>query len=216
MVQVCRGPRQKTARFAPHSCRNCHFARNLTFMTTQMSIWRDRAAQLLALAAITAGPAYAVNAIAGEVEFPQETQALVAATSALFDAVEAEADRPSVPRIRIDGLAIPASATTSDAVFPTANGPVRHLTGYRITWYPLDHMMGAVDFMGTWNDNRNLVCGYVTWNLDDPAEPVLDQVVANYVDLTRLDAMTPADAQMALLDANCAYGEIDPNFTVFD
>ena len=115
-------------------------------------------------------------------------------------------------------LAIPASFETDiqmSNVFPLNRGPVQHLTGYRINWYPVDRLLGAVDFMGTYDGNRNLVCGYVTWDLTDPKTPTLDHVVATYVDLAVLTDATPAEAQMALLDANCAYGEIDPNFTVF-
>ena len=77
-------------------------------------------------------------------------------------------------------------------------------------------MLGAVDFMGTWNGNRDLVCGYLTWDLTDPSDVRLAQVNTSYLETRVLSDMTPADAQMALLEANCAYGEIDPNFAVFD
>ncbi len=151
-------------------------------------------------------------------EFPEQTQALVTATSALFETVES-APAPNGTRIRIKGLAIPASQTPGDAIlqaFPSEHGPVRHLTGYRVNWYPVDRLLGAVDFMGTYDRNRGLVCGYVTWDLSDPDAPQIDQLVANYVDLELLTRGHPDAAHAALLDANCAYGEIEPNFTVFD
>ena len=153
-------------------------------------------------------------------EFPEETAALVAATVALFDAIEAESlVKPRIPEIRIEGLAIPAKLPADAALtqaFPDDKGLVQHLTGYRINWYPVDRFLGAVDFMGTFDGNRNLVCGYILWDVSDPEAPTLDRVIANYLDVDRLDAATPAEAHRALLDANCAYGEIEPNFTVFD
>ena len=183
--------------------------------------WFNSVALAIALAGISATGASAANAQAapGE-EFPEETAALVAATVALFEAIEAEGDAaPRIPEIRIEGLAIPAKLPTNAAwtrAFPDDKGPVQHLTGYRINWYPVDRFLGAVDFMGTYDGNRNLVCGYVIWDVSDPDAPALDRVIANYLDLDRLDAAAPADAHRALLDANCAFGEIEPNFTVFD
>ncbi len=183
--------------------------------------WFNSVALAIALAGISATGASAANAQAapGE-EFPEETAALVAATVALFEAIEAEGDAaPRIPEIRIEGLAIPAKLPINAAwtrAFPANKGPVQHLTGYRINWYPVDRFLGAVDFMGTYDGNRNLVCGYVIWDVSDPDAPALDRVIANYLDLDRLDAAAPADAHRALLDANCAFGEIEPNFTVFD
>ena len=171
----------------------------------------------LPLVALLAG-ACAVSADQSGVEFADETQALVAATSALFDAIES-APSGDFPQIRIEGLAVPASASLDEGVmqaFPSVNGPVQHLTGYRVNWYPVDRLLGAVDFMGTYNRNRGLVCGYVTWDLSDPKTPQIDRLVANYVDLNLLAKRHPGATHAALLDANCAYGEIEPNFTVFD
>ena len=155
-------------------------------------------------------------AASGNVEFPVETAAIVKATADFFDTVEASAPTPRkrAPVIGLPQLALPARLDMSEAQsqFGNDHGPVAHLTGYRINWYPVDRMIGAVDFMGTWNDNRDLVCGFLIWDLSDPALPTLDSVVVNYVDVSDL---APADAHGALLDANCAYGEIDQNFTVF-
>ena len=164
--------------------------------------------------------ASAISATGAEqpLEFPQETAALVAATTALFDAVE-NTESETVPRIRIDGLAIPASVALDDAatgLFPLDHGPVRHLTGYRVNWYPVDRLLGAVDFMGTYDRNRGLVCGYVTWDVTDTEAPEVAQLVANYLDLGDLDGKSAEATQAALLDANCAYGDIDLNFTVFE
>lgn len=152
-----------------------------------------------------------------EVEFPLETAAIVAATSSYFDSIEAvEAPAPDLPVFRIGALAMPASASL-DAPAPFGpDRPVRHLTGYRISWYPVDRFLGSVDFMGTWNENRDLVCGYLTWDLTDPDAPELVHVSAVYVDLGELSGMEPSEAHQVLLDANCAYAEIDLNFTVFE
>lgn len=176
-----------------------------------------KSAIALPLVTLVAGT---LSASAGQddIEFPAQTDALVAATSALFEAVE-NAPSSNGTQIRVDGLAIPASQTLDDdlaAAFPSENGPVQHLTGYRINWYPMDRLLGAVDFMGTYDRNRGLVCGFVTWDLSDPGDPQIDQLVANYVDLELLAKRHPGATHAALLDANCAYGEIEPNFTVFD
>ena len=183
--------------------------------------WFRCVASATAFAAISATGVFASNAIpTPSEEFPEETAALVAATMALFDSIETESDaKPRLPEIRIEGLAIPATLPANAALtqaFPDEKGPVQHLTGYRINWYPVDRFLGAVDFMGTYDGNRNLVCGYIMWDVSDPDAPELDRVIANYVDLDRLDATTPAEAHRVLLDANCAFGEIEPNFTVFD
>ena len=152
-------------------------------------------------------------------EFPEETAAIVAATADLFDTVEAGIKpAPEIKRDRVIGdFVTPASARSDQARFgglTDEHGPVKNLTGYRITWYPVDRFLGAVDYMGTWNGNRDLVCGHVTWDLSDPANPVLDEIEAHYVDISKLS--TSPDAHQALLNANCAFGEIEQNFTVFE
>ncbi len=186
-----------------------------------MNKWCKWVVTATALAGFSATPVFATNAVPspGE-EFPEETAALVAATVALFEAIESEgAAKPRLPEIRFEDAATPVKLPTNSSwtrAFPDDRGPVRHLTGYRINWYPVDRFLGAVDFMGTYDGNRNLVCGYIMWDVSDPDAPELDRVIANYVDLDRLDAATPAEAHRALLDANCAFGEIEPNFTVFE
>ena len=147
--------------------------------------------------------------------FPDETQALLTATSTLFDEVEAGAtSRQKKPVISIPRLIKPVSSDPRDAF--ESHGRLRHLTGYRVSWYPTDRLLGSVDFMGTWDGNRNLVCGYVTWDLSEPGAPVLEQVSANYLDVSSLSGMSDARIHSALLEANCAFGAIDPNYTLFD
>lgn len=148
-------------------------------------------------------------------EFPQETAALVAATAELFDAVEAA---PKSDRGFSFQISATPAALSKEAGVEAFNqmGPVDHLTGYRISWYPVDRFLGSVDFMGTWDGNRNLVCGYVLWDLSDPDAPALESVVANYVEVAELADAGMEEAHIALLDANCAYGDIDLNYTVFD
>lgn len=149
------------------------------------------------------------------VEFPKETAALVEATTAYFDAIEATPQkRDRVPVIRMPELAqkIKTNVSLSENDALTQNGPVNHLTGYRISWYPVDRFLGTVDFMGTWDGNRNLLCGYLTWDLTHPEYPVLDDVTAHFLDLDELSAMEPALAHETLLEANCAFGAIDQNY----
>ena len=174
-------------------------------------------------AAVSAAPAQAVDRVSSaSVEFPTETAAVVAATSAFFDAAERAASGDHAPKqqpvIGLPEIVSPARlGNRDDPRFAalTREGPVQHLTGYRISWYPVDRFLGAVDFMGTWNDNRNLVCGYVTWDLSGSGMPQLENVTANFVDLSGFATASPEEIHEALLEANCAYGAIDVNFALF-
>ena len=186
-----------------------------------MTIWVDHktiGAAAAAFAISFASVGHAANAIPhSEAEFALETRAMVEVTAALFDAVEST-PAPSGPNVLTLDVT-PASLSGDDAIasaFPSDRGPVQHLTGYRINFYPTGRLLGAVDFMGTFDKNRNLVCGYVTWDLTDPDAPQMMQLVANYVDVGTLTDQPVDDAHAALLEANCAYGDIDPNFTVFE
>lgn len=153
------------------------------------------------------------------VEFPVETAALVTATESFFASVEADGDAARPPQISIeDGLARQISMDVADDAalsLTRPHGPIERLTGYRISWYPLDRLMGAVDFMGAYGE-ANLVCGYLMWDLSDPAAPVLDDVVASYLDTAMLASMGDFEAHERLLEANCAFGELAPNFSVLD
>ena len=176
-------------------------------------------AAFLSAAAFLPAHAQMPAAVTGAAEFPAETAAIVQATAQLFDAVEAEAarrgSRPVIGRLV---LATPASVGGNGAKTDVlvSRGPVDHLTGYRISWYPVDRFLGSVDFMGTWERNRNLVCGFVTWDMSNPKSPVLDSVEATFIDISDLSGEAPEDIHAALLDANCAYGAIDANFAFFE
>ncbi len=151
-------------------------------------------------------------------EFPVETEALVNATAAYFDNLHSSEPGPKVkaPVIRMPSLASNASVEL-DADHPlTLHGPLSHLTGYRINWYPTDRFLGSVDFMGTWDGNRNLVCGYLLWDLSNPSQPVLDTVSAHYVDMSELADASASEVHETLLEANCAYGAIEANYAFFD
>ena len=169
--------------------------------------------------ALTAGPVAAETIVYDTTEFPRETEALIAATVSLFEAAEADGDSDETR-----GLELAPIPTSSDGArigapigaLTTEHGPVRHLTGYRITWYPVDTLLGAVDFMGTWDRNRNLVCGYVTWDLSDPENPVMRDLVANYVDVSKLPIKDRAGMELSLLDANCAFGDVDQNYAALN
>lgn len=156
---------------------------------------------------------------AAVIEFPAETQALVSATTAFFDAIETDRgvdDR--VPTIQAPKLAqkISALPPVAGAEELTKHGPLNHLTGYRISWYPLDRFLGSVDFMGTWNGNRNLVCGYLTWDLSELDQPVLKTVSANFLNLDDFAGKSPSEIHEALLEANCAFGAINDNYAFFE
>ena len=190
-----------------------------------MTSARDHMFATAVFAAFAASMAVAADAASPDLnsqEFPAETAALVDATVALFEQIEArvspERSPSDVPVIQAPVLATPASvdAAAEKATVLTGQGPVKNLTGYRITWYPVDRFLGSVDFMGTWDGNRNLVCGYVTWDLSDPDTPVLEQISATYLETAELASSDPDQAHAALLDANCAFGAIDANFEIFD
>lgn len=175
-------------------------------------------AAVAVLAAFTAQSSVASGTESVSLEFPVETEALVTATATYFDNLHASDTGPKVkaPVIRMPSLASNASVEleTSDPL--TRHGPPSHLTGYRINWYPVERFLGSVDFMGTWDGNRNLVCGYLLWDLSDPTQPVLDTVSANYVDIDDLAKASPDEVHETLLEANCAFGAIDANFAFFD
>lgn len=153
-----------------------------------------------------------------EHEFPVQTDALVAATDAYFNQIEEETAQNRAPALVISRpeLAQKTSAVAEDAGTLTQNGPVQHLIGYRINWYPVDRILGSVDFMGTWDGNRNLVCGYLVWDLTAPETPVLEMVSANFVDLGDLRGKKPGEVHRRLLEANCAFGSLDDNYAFFD
>ena len=172
----------------------------------------------MAVAAVcVAGSALAGPQVVMPDEFSAENRALIDATVAFFDEVEA---RPA-PRKRVPVFTAPLSATKSkasadDAAVLTRMGPVGHLTVYRTTWYPVDRLLGTVDFMGTWDGNRNLVCGYLTWDLSDPDAPRLEALTASFVDLDDLKYAGDIQIHRSLMEANCAFGAIDENYHVFD
>jgi len=163
-------------------------------------------ALFLALSVLVAGPAAAG-------QYARETSRLVDATAELFDALEAtsaSSDRPAI-RLRLD-LEEKASFTDAGEALRPELGPVRDLTAYRTTWYETGGLIGTVDFVGTWGDGRHLLCGYVSWDMSDPDAPTLDDIVADYLEIGALAGSGADEAHVALIEANCAYGEIEPNF----
>lgn len=200
------------AMFLPQSNWECYLLRMYTSYPFLVS------AAVAAFTAFTAQSAVASGNEVGSVEFPVETEALVNATAEYFDGLSASAAGPEVkaPVIRMPRLARKVSVELEADHPLTMHGPLSHLTGYRINWYPTDRFLGSVDFMGTWDGNRNLVCGYLLWDLSDPSQPVLDTVSANYVDMGELAEASAADVHETLLEANCAFGAVEANYAYFD
>ncbi|MDJ0640097.1 MAG: hypothetical protein QNJ20_14800 [Paracoccaceae bacterium] len=169
------------------------------------------------LTALSLGVAQAEPARVSGEEFPTEQKALIEATLAFFDTVESKKMR----RKRTPIIGLPLTVTRSrarpnDAAALTRMGPVDHLTGYRITWYPMDRLLGTVDFMGTWDGNKNLVCGYLTWDVSNPDKPVLQSLSASFVDVGDLSKASELETRQSLLSANCAFGEVEQNYRIFD
>ena len=152
-------------------------------------------------------------------ESPTETAAITAATAAFSEQLESASDT-GVPQIRIEGGQARqiAFTATEDAPLPLTedHGGLRQLTGYRINWYPVDRFLGAVDFMGVYGEDQDLVCGYLLWDVSDPDLPVLDKVVADYMIATDVAAMPEDEAHQRLLEANCAHGALAPNYAFLD
>jgi hypothetical protein len=108
------------------------------------------AAAILSAALFMPAQAQMPASLTEAAEFPAETAAIVQATARLFDAVEASGrPRGGRPVIARPVLAKPASVRAEDAKADilVSRGPVDHLTGYRISWYPVDRFLGSVDFM---------------------------------------------------------------------
>ncbi|MEL7461474.1 MAG: hypothetical protein AAFX45_14835 [Pseudomonadota bacterium] len=173
---------------------------------------------VLVLAVVFGTPAVAGPQTPAErAEFGLETFHMLQATQTLFDALEAasaDTDKPGLQLRLADPAAEPAALDLPPAgqmAIRTDLGPVANLRGYGVTWYPTDRLLGSVDFVGTWNNGRNLICGYATWDMSDSAAPVLASVTTSYIDAGALSLLTQEATHAALLRANCAYGAIEPN-----
>ena len=155
-----------------------------------------------------------VPTVGSAAQYAAETERLVDATADLFDRLEAGADAGADrPRIELRLKPQPMSFGAPDGALRPEYGPVRDLTGYRVTWYDTERLIGTVDFVGTWGDGRHLICGYVSWDMSGDA-PALDDLVADYLETGALAASAEDDAHLALIEANCAYGEIEANFAL--
>ncbi|NRB01237.1 MAG: hypothetical protein HRU32_15750 [Rhodobacteraceae bacterium] len=149
-------------------------------------------------------------------EFPIEEQALVKATNRFFDLVEdQETTAPVDFYSEAWAMNMPLESWEEERVSQLVDyGPVRDLTAYKITWYPVDELMGAVDFVGRYNDGESLVCGYVLWEFGTGGTPRLRGYKANYVEISDLAGMSDLQIGEELLNANCAYTDIDANFAL--
>jgi hypothetical protein len=157
-----------------------------------------------------------VGAEALRSEFPSEERALVAATSAFFDAVETPSDSAGHEFFSdAFAAAVPLEDWQSLRLAQlTDHGPVTGLTAYRITWYPVDKLLGAVDFVGRDAEGRNLVCGYILWEFGTASAPELRWYQANHLDTWELSALSPEEQGNRLLEANCAHTDIEANFAL--
>ena len=149
-------------------------------------------------------------------EFPSQERALVAATAEFFDAVET----PSVSggyEFFSDAYqsAVSLDDWQDDRLRQLVDdGPIEGMTAYRITWYPVDTLLGAVDFVGRAADGSELVCGYVLWEFPDGSDPSLRWYEATHVDAGALSGLSQEEASARLLEANCAYTDLEANFAL--
>ena len=211
LVQNCRVVRHEKRPFQATNLPHLHRGRMDKGM---MSINRSLvlAAGFAAVSA-TAATAEATDFVAVPDEFAIEAERLVEATAALF----ADLERDQAPSMRkrqpVIGIPQPVGFTAvTEAVEDRPD--MDHLRAYRVSWYPVDTLLGTVDFVGTYDGGKNLVCGYVTWNLDDPEQTEMVALQTNLVDLESLSALPHGERHLALIEANCAFGEIEPNFAL--
>ena len=95
--------------------------------------------------------------------------------------------------------------------------PIHRLLGYRLTYYPTEaKTIWTVDFMGTFGKNSGLACGYLSWDTTNPSAPELAHIEVRLLNFSDLLELGEKDAHVVLLEANCAYGALDPNLFVFD
>lgn len=169
-------------------------------------------AAVFAVVSAPAAMAEAVDFVAVPDEFAIEAERLVEATAALF--ADLEQKQPATrQRQRVIGVPQPVGLSLQDET-AQARPDMDHLRAYRVSWYPVDRLLGTVDFVGTYDGGRNLVCGYVTWDLDNPDATEMVALQTNMVDLDALGAMSHGQRHLALIEANCAFGEIEPNFAL--
>lgn len=157
-----------------------------------------------------------VTEVAFSSEFPIEERALVKATDRLFSFIE-DQDSTTSTDFFADAWAmnLPLENWQEERVSQLVDyGPVRDLTAYQITWYPVDQLLGAVDFVGHYDGGESLVCGYVLWEFGTGPTPRLRGYQANYVEVSDLRNMSELEVGEALLNANCAYTDIDSNFAL--
>lgn len=141
---------------------------------------------------------------------------LIRTTAEFFDAVEARDFARSVDFFaEAYATAVPLEAWRNDRLRQLVDkGPLKNLTAYRITWYPVDTLLGSVDFVGRDRDDGGLVCGYVLWEFVEGSEPKLRLYEATHLDPAVLSRMSPGEAGAQLLEANCAFTSVDANFAL--
>lgn len=211
LVQNCRGVRHENGPFQATNLP--HLRRGRIHLPMKSITCSLVLAGVLAATSVTAASAEATDFVAVPEEFAIEAERLVEATAALF----ADLERDQAPSMRkrqpVIGIPQPVGFTAvTEAVEDRPD--MDHLRAYRVSWYPVETLLGTVDFVGTYDGGRNLVCGYVTWNLDDPEETEMVALQTNLVDLESLSALPHGERHLALIEANCAFGEIEPNFAL--
>ncbi len=149
-------------------------------------------------------------------EFPIEERALVRATAAFFEAVEDPDETASFDFFaEAYAAAIPLEEWQNKRLQQLVdNGPLADMTAYRITWYPVDTLLGAVDFVGRDRDGDDLVCGYVLWEFAEGTEPTLRWFEATHLDPVKLGKMSTEEVGAKLLEANCAITDVDANIAL--
>lgn len=209
-MQFCRSVRPEKGPFQDTNLPQLMVAGKTDLMMSKTSSVLA-AALFAALSAAAAAATGVVDDSSRPLEFPAEAERLVAATAALF----ADLERVEVPKMEKPTIiGTPQPVGLSVAAEVEARPEIKHLIGYRVSWYPVETLLGTVDFVGTYDVGQNLVCGYVTWDLDDPNNTEMVALQTNFVDLDELNAMSKGERHLALIEANCAFGEIEPNFAL--
>lgn len=154
-------------------------------------------------------------------DYSMETSSIIAATHALLDGLEVPGGLPdAAPSLELrlkdagaDTRLTPVGAP-SEPELPDQLTSMANLTPYRLNWFDEDGLIGAIKFVGNWQDTRNLVCGYVAWDMSEWNAPTLVALEFEYLETPALLRLSDSEARTALRDANCAYFTVEANLAL--
>jgi len=141
---------------------------------------------------------------------------LIRSTAEFFDAVERRDYARSVNFFaEAYATAVPLDEWQNERLrLLVDKGPLKNLTAYRITWYPVDTLLGSVDFVGRDGEDGGLVCAFVLSEFVEGSDPKLRVYEATHIDPDTIKGLSPGEAGARLLAANCAFTSLDANLAL--